>query len=181
MSSLAVNEANASNAAPAQTESDEIAALKQVIAQQQTIMDHAASIMLEACLSDDGIDADKADQCLDAIRGKFKALGRNTSEDFLQILCDWIGAAAGFPPGTEFNPQQVLEQMGMTMAVQSRNGQYLELLLESTWKPGTETTGPRLLTSPAGEPAQYRDFPIGTGWPDALQAVLSERAKASAT
>lgn len=153
---------------------DHITQLEKRITDQQAIMDRASSIMLEACLSEDGIDEVAAEQCMDAIRGAFAEAGKTTTEQYLQDIYDRIGAAAGFAPNTEFNPLHVIDQMRTVIAVQSRNGALVELLLGYTWVPGSETQGPRLLVSPAGEPAAYRDFPIGTHWPEALQAIMAE-------
>jgi hypothetical protein len=164
-----------------------IAALEQQIAnqadyikRQQTIMDRAASIMLEACLSDDGIDTEAADQCMDATRNVFKEVGKTTTEQLLQTLYDHICAAAGFPPGTECDPLHVLHQMRTTMAVQAGNAACLEALLKLVWTPGTDKEAPRLQVSLASEPIAYRSFPIGTQWPEALQAIMSKPALALA-
>lgn len=151
-----------------------IAQLEKRIADQQKIMDRASSIMLEAVLSDDGIDPDAADKCMDAIRGAFTEVGKTTTEQYLQDIYDRIGAAAGFASNTEFNPLHVIDQMRTVIAVQSRNGALVEWQLRSTWVPGSKTKRPRMLVSRAGKRQAYRYFPIGTDWLTALQAIMKE-------
>lgn len=153
---------------------DNIERLGKRAVDQQTIMDKASSIMLEAILSDDGIDEGAADACMDAISGNLEEVGRTTTETYLQRIYDRISAAAGFSPGTEFNPLHVIDQMRLTIAAQSRNGQLLEWALGRIWMPGSETVHPTLLVSRLGDLAELRTFAPGTGWSEALHAAMSE-------
>lgn len=157
---------------------DLIEAQVQRITKQQTIMDKCASTLVEAIVTEDGIDSTEAEACIEAVRGALEEVGKTTTEQMLDTIYGRIGAAAGLAPNTEFNPLHVLDQMRLCIAAQSKNGQYLELLLPIVFWP-TPDGSMRLHLSPPGAPDRYLAFPKGTPWTTALDAAM--RANAYAT
>jgi hypothetical protein len=150
-----------------------------LIERQQLLMDKAASLLVEACESEDGVDTAQAEACIGAIRGAFNDVGKTTAENYLDQLFTRIGAAAGLPPHTEFNPLAVLDQMRAVIAVQGRNGAYLEWALDRLWHIGPDMC--RLQVSSVGSRNhRYRVFPRHTQWNQALDCVMSEEAAAAA-
>jgi len=158
---------------------DRIESLQARVAAQQTIMDKAASIMVEAILSDDGIDTGHADECVDAIRTSLGEVGKTTAEQMVERLYTRIAAAAGLPPDSEFDPVHVLDQMRTCIAVQSKNGEYLEHVLPMIY---WEVAGGRmkLRNSLPGDPMDFKWFDAGTPWPQALDAAMKSKTVAEA-
>lgn len=154
-----------------------IAALNDRINSQQAIMDRAASIMVEATVSDDGIDSGQADECVDAIRGKFAEVGKTTAEHYLEKLYNRIGAAAGIAAGDEFDPLVVMDHIRTVLAAQSKNARYLEWALSIVWSPKEACMQ---LSTGCGGCGDSRTFPPGTNWMEALDTIILESAAAAA-
>jgi hypothetical protein len=148
-----------------------IAQLNATIADQQAIMDKAASIIAEGLHSEDGIDEEAGNQCIEAIRDHFKSIEKTTVESMVETLFERIGAAAGFPSGTEFNPLHVIDQMRITIVAQAKIGKYLERALKGIWRPGEGDTPAALTLSEAGAPPDVQYFPPETTWLQALDAT----------
>ncbi|WP_426106309.1 hypothetical protein [Massilia sp. TSP1-1-2] len=93
---------------------DEIAAhieeLEQRVRDQHATMDKAASIMLEAIVSEDGIDAELADACIDRIRGMFAEVGKTTVEHYQGLIYAKVAELAGIPPHDEFDIMAELDK-----------------------------------------------------------------------
>lgn len=147
--------------------------LTQRIANQQTVMDKAACVLAEASASEDGIDEQRADECIAAIRGSFAEIGKTTAELFLERLYDRIAATAGIGAGVEFNPIAVLDQIRTVLAAQSKNARYLEWALSVLWTPGNESSGASLITEVDAMLGKKAQFPAGTNWMEALDDVLA--------
>ncbi|MCE3606408.1 hypothetical protein LXA47_22780, partial [Massilia sp. P8910] len=77
---------------------DHIAALSERVAIQQTVMDRAASILVEAIASADGINEAQAEACVGSIRGQLAEVGKTTAEQYLELICDRVAATAGIGP-----------------------------------------------------------------------------------
>lgn len=147
-----------------------------LIESQQKIMDKCATTLVEAIVSEDGIDTTEAEACVDAVRASFGTIGKTSTEQMLENLYGRIGAAAGFPAGTEFDPFYIIDQMRTCITVQSRNGTYLELLLPSVYW-ATPDGQMRLRLSPPNEAVRYMGFAAGTPWNEALDAALRAAAE----
>lgn len=78
---------------------------------QQSIMDKAASILLEGTVSEGGIDPVQADACIDQIRGIFNDIGQTTVEHNLGLVYAKVAEIAGIPPDDEFNILAVLDTL----------------------------------------------------------------------
>ena len=156
----------------------EIECLKDQITAQQTIMDRAAGILLEATVTEDGIDVAQAEVCIDSIRGKLAETGKTTAEQFMDLLYTRIGAAAGYPPGSEFNPLAVLDAMRVTMNAQQRNAERLEWAVSVLWRPAYGRRRARLIVGPRGK-GGIREFTSDTSWMQAIDSVLNGRVRFS--
>ncbi|WP_211440940.1 hypothetical protein [Collimonas humicola] len=75
------------------------------------LLDKAASLLTEACLSEDGIDGDQAMKCVEAIRGKFAEIGKTTVESEFDKVIEMIRVAGGVPEGDEFSVSAVLKEL----------------------------------------------------------------------
>ena len=138
---------------------------------QQILLDKSASTLFEAVMSDDGIDSTIADELIEAILEDLGSVGKTTTEEMLERLYSLIGSAAGLPPSSEFDPKHVLDQMRTCIAVQTKNGDYLEFLLrQAFWKTPDNTMRLRLFGG--GQQERFMTFAAGTAWPEALDAAM---------
>jgi hypothetical protein len=148
---------------------------------QHTIMDKAASIMVEATVSEDGIDAEAADACVDLIRGMFGEVGKTTIEHYQGLLYAKVGQLAGIPPDDEFDIMAELEKLGEAAAASKRAGAYLGWAKSVLWREGDEDSNPRItIDTGCGCCGDYQGFPAGTGFTDALDVILAHEAAATA-
>ena len=143
-----------------------------MIESQQILLDKSASTLLEAVMSDDGVDSTIADELIAAIREGLGSVGKTTTEEMLERLYNLVGSAAGLPPHAEFDPKHVLDQMRTCIAVQTKNGAYLEFLIrQAFWKTPDNTMRLRLFG--AGQQERFMTFPAGTAWPEALDTAMA--------
>ncbi|NIA00834.1 hypothetical protein [Massilia sp. CCM 8734] len=151
-----------------------IAALSERVAIQQTVMDRAASILVEAIASTDGINEAQAEACVGSIRGQLAEVGQTTAEEHLENLCARIGAAAGIAPHIEFNPLAVLDHMRIVLHAQQRNADRLSWAVSVLWKPADPGRNPTMVVRTKGTRAVLRTFAPGATWLDALDEILDE-------
>ncbi len=149
-----------------------VAALQARIAAQQILLDRAAGIIVEALVSDDGINKAQANACVDAIRGGLAEVGKTTVEHNFERLCNRIASVAGLRMGEEFNPLSVLDLMAATISAQARNAARLALLIPLVWHDGKAGRRPWLKIGRGGGNKSMRFFPPGTTWLEAIDTVL---------
>ncbi|MDQ1835332.1 MULTISPECIES: hypothetical protein [Massilia] len=137
---------------------DHIATLSERVAIQQTIMDSAASILVEAIASSNGIDEAQAEACIASIRGKLADIGKTTAEHYLELICDRIAATAGIGPQMEFNPLTALDQIRIVLHAQRRTAERLEWAMSVLWTPADSANKPHLVVRTKGTRAIIREF-----------------------
>lgn len=141
---------------------------------QQSIMDKAASILLEGTVSEDGIDPAQADACIDQIRGIFNDIGQTTVEHNLGLVYAKVAEIAGIPPDDEFNILTVLDTLqpgpGTDEALASRE--------DSSRLDALEHAGGFMRGTDGGAPA-FRIFGRDT-WHDSLRAAIDKGQQANA-
>lgn len=135
---------------------------------QQSIMDKAASILLEGTVSEDGIDPVQADACIDQIRGIFNDIGKTTVEHNLGLIYAKVAEIAGMPADDEFNIWAVLDTMqpgpGTDEAPASRE--------DSARLEALEHTGGFMRGTDGGAPA-FRIFGSDT-WHESLRTAIDK-------
>lgn len=133
---------------------------------QQSIMDKAASILLEGTVSEDGIDPVQADACIDQIRGIFNDIGQTTVEHNLGLVYAKVAEIAGIPPEDEFNILAVLDTLqagpGTDEAPANRE--------DSSRLDALEHTGGFMRGTDGGAPA-FRIFGSDT-WHESIRAAI---------
>ncbi|MDQ1817192.1 hypothetical protein RBA41_28200 [Massilia sp. CCM 9210] len=152
---------------------DHITTLTERVAAQQTVMDRAASILVEAIESVDGVNAPQAETCISSIHGQLADAGRTTAEQYLERICERIGATAGIPPYTEFNPLTVLDQIRVVLHAQQRNAERLDWAMSVLWAPADSENEPHLVVRTKGTRAIIRKFTRGTAWLDVVDQHLT--------
>ncbi|NHZ65870.1 hypothetical protein [Massilia genomosp. 1] len=153
---------------------DHIAALSERVAIQQTIMNRAASILVEAIASTDGINEAQAEACVGSIRGQLAKVGKTTAEHYLELICDRVAATAGIGPNIAFNPLTALDQVRVVLHAQQRNAERLEWAMSVLWAPADSANTPHLVVRTKGTRAIIRKFPSGTTWLNAVDQLLDE-------
>ncbi|ATQ79265.1 hypothetical protein CR152_32330 (plasmid) [Massilia violaceinigra] len=152
---------------------DHIAALTERIASQQTVMDRAASMLVEAIASSNGIDEAQAEACISSIRGQLAEVGKTTAEQYLELICDRVAATAGIGPHIGFNPLTALDQIRVVLHAQRRNAERLEWAMSVLWTPADSENEPHLVVRTKGTKAIIRKFTRGTTWLDAVDQHLT--------
>ncbi|MCY0916504.1 hypothetical protein [Massilia antarctica] len=153
---------------------DHIAALSGRVAIQQTVMDRAASILVEAIASTDGINEAQAEACVSSIRGQLAAVGKTTAERYLELICDRVAATAGIGPHIAFNPLTTLDQIRVILHAQQRNAERLEWAMSVLWTPADSVSKSHLVVRTKGTRAIIREFARGLTWLDAVDQLLNE-------
>ena len=153
---------------------DHITTLTERVASQQTLMDRAASILVEAISSSGGINEAQAEACIGSIRGQLADVGKTTAEHYLELICDRIAATAGIGPHMEFNPLSALDQIRVVLHAQQRNAERLEWAMSVLWSPADSANQPHLVVRTKRTRAVIREFVRGTTWLDAVDQLLSE-------
>lgn len=141
---------------------------------QQSIMDKAASILLEGTVSEDGIDPVQADACIDQIRGIFNDIGKTTVEHNLGLIYAKVAEIAGIPPNDEFNILAVLD----TMQPRLRTDEAPASQADSLRLDAPEHAGGFMRGTDGGDPA-FRIFGRDT-WHDSLRAAIDKGQQANA-
>lgn len=96
---------------------DHIEHLEERLRHQHVVLDKAASIMVEATTTEDGIDPEQADACVDQIRGLFTEIGETTVEHYMGLIYAKVGQLAGIPPDDEFDVMAELDKLGAAAAI----------------------------------------------------------------
>lgn len=153
---------------------DHIATLTELVASQQAVMDRAASVLVEAIVSSNGIDEAQAEACIASIRGQLADTGKTTAEHYLELICDRIAATAGIGPQMEFNPLTALDQIRIVLHAQQRNAERLEWAMSVLWTPADSANQPHLVVRTKRTRAIIREFARGVTWLDAVDQLLNE-------
>jgi hypothetical protein len=150
--------------------------LNERIRNQHGTMDKAASIMLEATLSEDGIDSELADECIDQIRGLFTEIGKTTVEHYQGLIYAKVAEIAGIPPDDEFNIMDELDKLGEP----SLGLKWAMSVLWAEGKPGSKWGGSMTTGTGCGCCGDQQSFPPGTTWQQALRVIVEHEAAIAA-
>ena len=162
------------NDSTADAAADHIAALSERVAMQQTVMDSAASILVEAIASSDGINEEQGEACISSIRGQLTEVGKTTAEQYLELICDRVAATAGIGLHIAFNPLTALDQIRVILHAQQRNAERLEWAMSVLWAPADNKNESHLVVRTKETRAIIRKFARGTTWLDAVDQLLNE-------
>lgn len=152
---------------------DYIEGLEKRIRDQHATMDKAASIMLEGVVSEDGIDSEQADACIDQIRGMFAEVGKTTVEHYQGLIYAKVAQIAGLSEHDEFDIMAELDKIGGGLAASAAHAARSAWAASVLWE---EQANPRLHVSVGcGCCGSRVPFPAGATWEQAVDQVISKR------